>query len=166
MSEGQWFLVQCKPRESFRAEMHLENQGYPCFHPTHRIKRKRAGTIKTEISPLFPFYLFVFIPIGQSWSSIRSTRGVKNMVTFNGVPAKVGESIIQGLKHHCDMLNGLTPAPLFKKGDKVRITEGCFQQLEAVVTATKGEDRVILLLNLFHQEQNLEFPVTALEATA
>lgn len=158
---GQWYLVQCKPRESFRAEMHLINQNYTCFHPTYPIKRKVAGRMQVTIAPLFPHYLFVLLSEIDNWSAIRSTRGVSKMVRFNGVPASLDHHLIEQLQRHCARLNGEAPEPIYKIGDRVIVTDGCFKELEAVVTATSGEERVTLLLNLFNRPQYVELPVDA-----
>ncbi len=158
MSEaGYWYLVQCKAQESFRAQWNLENQGFECFHPTHRVKKKSFGVLKTVEAPLFPFYLFVYLATLENFSKIRSTRGVRQVVRFNGAPATVDPQIIQDLKYHCDKLNGLAPAPMFKKGEKVLINNGPFKDIEAVVTANKEEDRVLLLLSMLNKEHELEF---------
>lgn len=159
--DSQWYLVQCKPRESFRAEMHLKNQGYECFHPTHPAKRKVAGRVQYVPASLFPHYLFVLLNQTANSAPIRSTRGVSKMVHFNGVPACLGHDVINALKRHCAKLNGAPPEPIYKVGDKVVVIDGCFKDIQAIVTATSGEERVSLLLNLFNREQSVELPVSA-----
>jgi transcriptional antiterminator RfaH len=47
-----WYLVQCKPRESFRAEEHLNNQGFETFHPTHLVHTRVAGRRVRKLAPL------------------------------------------------------------------------------------------------------------------
>lgn len=159
--EGRWYLVQCKPRESFRAEIHLSNQGYHCFHPTYPVKRKVAGKVHSVIAPLFPHYLFILLNSLDNWSAIRSTRGVSRIVYFNGKPASLDAYMIESLKYHCARLNGQAAAPLFKSGDRVVITEGAFKEVEAIVTEAKATERVVLLINLFQREQYVELPVQA-----
>lgn len=56
-----WYLVQCKPRESFRVEQYLLNQNYKCFYAAYFFKRKCKNEIRTEIQPLFRYYLFVLL---------------------------------------------------------------------------------------------------------
>lgn len=162
MTQSQWYLVQCKPRDTFRAEQHLVNQGFECFHPTRPAKRKRRDRLVWVIEALFPHYLFIQLDDESNWGVISSTRGVANIVKFNGLPVPVPEEIIFGLKKHCAILHGTDPEPLFKPGERVVITEGCFKQLEAVVQAVKGDERVVLLLNLLHQPQRIELPLTAI----
>jgi len=77
------------------------------------------------------------------------------MVRFNNVPATLNHHLVEALQRHCEKLHGLTPEPLYKVGDRVVITEGCFKELEAIVTATSGEERVVLLLNLFSRPQHV-----------
>ena len=158
-----WYLVQCKPRESFRAELNLNNQGYQCFHPTYPLRKKMFGSIKTTVAPLFPHYLFICLDDFSNWAPIRSTRGVNRIIFFKHGPANVGDEIIAGLQYHCAKINGKVAENLFKIGDRVRITEGCFKELEAIVTATTGEERVTLLIKLFNDRPQLvEIPTYAL----
>ena len=161
MTDGRWYLVQCKPRESFRAEANLNNQGYRCFHPTYPVKRKIAGSIHAVIAPLFPHYLFILLDSTENWSTIRSTRGVSRIVYFNGVPASLSHNIVEGIQRQCERLHGKAAEPMFTPGQRVLITEGCFKDIEAMVTATTGEERVCLLINLFNREQHVELPVYA-----
>ena len=158
LHEGRWFLVQCKPRESFRAELNLSNQGLRCYHPTYPVKRKVAGLVRTVITPLFPYYLFVLLNTNDNSSTIRSTRGVSRLVTFNNMPASVDHNFILSLQLRCEQFNK-SAEPLFKIGQSVMINDGCFKDLEAVVTATSGEERVTLLINLFNRQQYIDLPV-------
>lgn len=161
--DWRWYLVQCKPRDTFRAEQHLRNQGFACFHPTHPVKRRRRDRVVWVIETLFPHYLFIRLASDSNWGVIRSTRGVARVVKFQGEPAPVSDDIVAALQKHCAIMHGTEPEPLFRPGERVVITEGCFKALEAVVHATKGEERVVLLLNLLQQPQRLELPVTAID---
>ena len=161
-----WYLVQCKPRDSFRAAMHLQNQGYSTFHPTHLVRKRVAGKASIVTEAMFPHYVFVRLHEDVNWSSIRSTRGVTKVVSFNGWPCKVEDAIVHGLRYQCALLNGEVPDTLYMPGEKVTIVDGCFKDLQAVVTANKGDERVVLLLNLLNRPQLLEMSVDAVSACA
>jgi transcriptional antiterminator RfaH len=161
MSKKTWYLIQCKPKEAFRAEEHLNNQHLECFLPTHSVKRQRGGRARWIMEPLFPHYLFIHLDNESNWGVIRSTRGVSKIVDFNGKPASVADSIVYALRHHCALLNDAEPQPIYKSGESVIITEGCFRELEAIVKTAKGEDRVILLLNILNRQQEIELPASA-----
>ena len=157
-----WYLVQCKAREAFRAHEHLTNQQFECFLPTHSVKRTRRQTTHWVTEPLFPHYLFIHLSETSNWGVIRSTRGVAKVVAFNGRPCPVADPLVAALQHQCAIRNGEQPPPLYQPGERVLITEGCFKDLEAVVQATKGEERVVLLLTLLNREQPIEVPINAI----
>lgn len=161
-----WYLVQCKPRDSFRAALHMQNQGFNTFHPTHPVKKRHAGKVTVVTEALFPHYVFVRLPEDVNWSSIRSTRGVNKVVSFDGWPCKVEDAIVHGLRYQCALLNNEVPELLYSPGEKVTIVDGCFKDLQAVVTATKGDERVVLLLNLLNRPQLLEMSVDDVAACA
>ena len=83
------------------------------------------------------------------------------IVYFNGLPASLDSDIITALQHQCARLNGQEAEPILKLGQKVIITEGCFKELEAIVTAVSGEERVTLLINLFNRQQYVDMSVHA-----
>ncbi len=159
-----WYLVQCQPRDGFRADEHLRNQGFQTFHPTHQVKRRRSGRYRWETESLFPHYLFIRLYPEQSFAAVNSTRGVSRIVGFNKTPMPVAGSIVTGLMRQVRELNGepLSEAP-YKPGDTVTITDGCFKHIQAIVKATQGEERVILLMNLINRPQELTLPATALQ---
>lgn len=161
MPNKTWYLIQCKPREAFRAEEHLNNQHLECFLPLHQVKRQRGGRTQWVTEPLFPHYLFIHLSDESNWGVIRSTRGVSKIVDFNGKPAPVADSIVNALRYQCALLNDAEPQPIYKAGESVIITEGCFRELEAIVKTAKGEDRVILLLNILNRQQEIELSTGA-----
>lgn len=138
------------------------NQAFECFLPTHKVNRKHRHTLREVVEPLFPHYLFIRLGNDSNWNVIRSTRGVAEVVTFNGQPKPVPDDIVAGLAERCHLLNDAAPEPLFRPGQQVVISDGVFRELEAIVHAIKGEDRVVLLLNLLNQPQHLELPAHSL----
>lgn len=160
---AQWYLVQCKPRESFREGTHLQHQNYTYFHPTYYVKRKIAGKINVTIVPLFPHFLFILFSDTDNWTAIRSTRGVSKMVRFNGISASLDHHITEELQRLCARLTGLAAEPIYKIGDCVVVADGYFKELEAIATATNGEKRVTLLLNLFNRPQHVDVTTYAFQ---
>ena len=159
VEQSKWYLIQCKPREGFRAEENLKNQSYICFHPTYKVKRKLAQHVQYVETSLFPTYLFVYLSSLDNWAPIKSTRGVNKIVHFNGYPASVDDFVINALKQRCELLNQDPQSSLYKPGDKVRVIDGGFKELEAIVMTKDADERVILLLNLFNREHNINMSV-------
>lgn len=160
-----WYAVQCKPNQDPRAEEHLGNQGFEVFRPRARVRRRYRGQLKDVVESLFPRYLFVSLDDGvDNWMGIRSTRGVKQLVSFNGRPARVPVEIIDQLQQEMGEQDSLDlTANRYQPNQKVRIVEGPFSGYEALFSSTRGEDRVIVLLNIMHQTQQLVFPEQAIE---
>lgn len=142
-----WYLIQCKPRQDFRALENLLFQGYECLLSTHNIERLRNGQWTSQREPLFPGYLFIELDTElDNWMPIRSTRGVSQIVRFGGVPLPIPDKIIHRLRNRNSALeNEINP------GDKVLVDWGGNTDIEAVFLAKDGSERVLLLLDILHR---------------
>lgn len=145
-----WFLVRSKPRQEAVALTHLARQGYESYLPmfaTEKIVRRKPTVVQ---EPMFARYLFVRLDTsgqGQSWSPIRSTVGVSELVCFGSRPARVDADLIATLRER-EMAQQADPDALFAAGDSVRITEGAFAGLEAIYQMNDAEGRAMVLLDL------------------
>lgn len=153
-----WYLIQCKPRQDERAEEHLQRQGYTCYRPQHNRERVLRGQRQLVSESLFPGYLFIQLGPHDNWAPLRSTRGVNRLVAFGKQPLAVSDALVDQLRQRCD---GVPSEPLLEPGDKVRIGQGPFAELEAIFLAMDGNERVVLLLNLLHREQKLSLPLAS-----
>jgi transcriptional antiterminator RfaH len=145
-----WFLVRSKPRQESVALTHLARQGYESYLPLFASEKlvRRKPTVVQE--PMFARYLFVRLDTsgnGQSWSPIRSTVGVSELVSFGSRPARVDAALITSLRER-EMAQQADPDALFAAGDSVRITEGAFAGLEAIYQMNDAEGRAMVLLDL------------------
>ena len=145
-----WFLVRSKPRQEAVALTHLARQGYESYLPLFASEKlvRRKPTVVQE--PMFARYLFVRLDTsgqGQSWSPIRSTVGVSELVCFGSRPARVDAALIATLRER-ETAQHADPDALFAAGDSVRITEGAFAGLEAIYQMNDAEGRAMVLLDL------------------
>ena len=145
-----WFLVRSKPRQESVALTHLARQGYESYLPlfaTEKLVRRKSTVVQ---EPMFARYLFVRLDTtgqGQSWSPIRSTVGVSELVCFGSRPARVDDALIATLRER-ETAQQASPTTLFAHGDSVRITEGAFAGLEAIYQMNDAEGRAMVLLDL------------------
>jgi transcriptional antiterminator RfaH len=145
-----WYLVRSKPRQEAVALTNLVRQGYESYLPmfaAEKIVRRKKATVQEA---MFARYLFVRLDStghGQSWSPIRSTIGVSELVRFGSQAAKVDESLIAMLRER-EALQRENPEALFSSGDHVVITEGAFAGLEAIYQMNDAEGRAMVLLDL------------------
>lgn len=161
----QWYAVHCRPRQEARAEEHLNRQGFEVFHPRLRVLRQRRAGLQPVIESLFPRYLFILLDdVADNWAPIRSTRGVAGLVRSGHQPLSVPDAVIDEIKRRTSPETGyvdLTTATDFRAGEKLRITEGPFKGYEAVFQSRRGEERVMVLLQIMHQAQSITVPHSA-----
>lgn len=150
-----WYLVHTKARQEDTAVTNLERQNYRCYMPMIHLEKIRRGKSVVVEEPMFPSYVFVQLDNsengkGQSWTPIRSTLGVRDLVRFGGQSPKVDPDLIAALFER-EQLQQTTPQALFSVGDKVIVTEGAFAGLEAIYQTADAECRSMILLNLLNK---------------
>ena len=164
-ANGNWYLIQCKPRQEARALENLRHQSFTCFAPTHAVERLRHGKRVVLDEPLFPGYLFINLcEFTENWHPIRSTRGVLRLVTFANQAVPVAKAIIEDIQARLCVKE--QTKPLFVSGERVTVTEGPLRELDAIFGSVDGEERAIILLNLMHRQHEVKVPLKALRAFA
>lgn len=147
-STESWYLVHTKPRQEEIALTNLERQGYECYLPQMRIERIRRRKTEVATEPMFPRYLFVRLDSsdqGKSWSPIRSTLGVSQLVHFGARAAKVDDSLVDLLRQR---ERSLPTEAMFHSGDSVVVTDGPFTGIEAIYQTADAERRAFILLEI------------------
>ena len=145
-----WYLVHTKPRQETCALENLRRQGYECYLPTLPSEKLRQGSLTVANDPLFPRYLFIRLGQGdsaKSWAPIRSTKGVSRLVSFGSEPARVDDGLIELLRTREASVQ-IEPERLFKRGERVRLTEVPFAGIEGIYQMTDGERRVMVLIEI------------------
>jgi len=148
LSALSWYLVHTKPRQEDIALANLERQGYECYLPQMRIERIRRRKAEVTTEPMFPRYLFIRLDCsdqGKSWSPIRSTLGVSQLVHFGARAAKVHDTLVDLLRQR---EQALPTEAMFHSGDSVVITDGPFAGIEAIYQTADAERRAFILLEI------------------
>jgi transcriptional antiterminator RfaH len=162
-----WFAVYTKPRQEHVALLNLEGQAFECYLPMvgQPVQRRRANNAASSTA-LFPRYLFLnAAPDVQSLASVGSTRGVVGLVRAGYDLIKIPASIIAGLKKRMHPATGLIAldgaAP--RTGDKVRVFDGPFADMEGVFKERRGGTRSLLLLEILGRETAVEIDARLLQ---
>ena len=143
-----WYVVHTKVRQEALAMTHLNRQGFECYMPMLRMEKLRRHKATTVTEPMFPRYLFIQLDTsgsGQSWSPIRSTLGVSQLVRFGGQPAVVDSRLIELLRSREQVGQ---PERLFKAGERVVVADGPFVGIEAIYQTASAESRSMILLDM------------------
>ena len=119
-----WYLVKTKPRMEETAEINLNNQKVGYFLPRFTCG-KREGKV------IFPGYIFIKPKTGgDTFQSIRSTRGVSHFVRFDMAFANASDETINDLKKLVDVMNDrMGQTNRHQKADEVFIKSGPFKGL-------------------------------------
>lgn len=148
LSTLSWYLVHTKPRQEDIALANLQRQGYECYLPQMRIERIRRRKAEVTTEPMFPRYLFIRLDSSdqaKSWSPIRSTLGVSQLVHFGARAAKVDDTLVDLLRQRD---RALPTEAMFHSGDSVVITDGPFAGIEAIYQTADADRRAFILLEI------------------
>jgi len=151
-----WYLVHTKPRQEEIALVNLERQGYECYLPQMRIERIRRRKAEVATEPMFPRYLFIRLDSsdqGKSWSPIRSTLGVSQLVHFGARAAKVDDTLVDLLRQR---ERALPTQAMFHSGDSVVIADGPFAGIEAIYQTADAERRAFILLEILAKPVSMQ----------
>lgn len=154
-----WYLVHTKPRLEDVALANLVHQGFECYLPQMRIERIRRRKAEIAIEPMFPRYLFIRLDSsnqGKSWSPIRSTLGVSQLVHFGTQAAKVDDALVELLKQRQQTM---PTATMFHRGDSVVITDGPFAGIEAIYQMADAQSRALILLDILSKRVSMQIDV-------
>lgn len=150
---AQWFLLQTKSRDEWRALDNLHNQNITTYCPTIEVDKIVRGKRQRLTEVLFPGYIFVQLnEQSPSFTSIRSTRGVAKFVSFGNTPCVVPNALISMIQQQCDSNDTLTNHAAPQAGDVVEINEGAFKGMQAVFNQPDGERRSIVLVTVMSQQ--------------
>ncbi len=126
--------------------------------PTQREKRMRGGTARMYHRKLYPGYVFVEMSTDEDgripenvWFVIKETTGVGDFIGSGGKPSPMPIEDVQKMLAAA-VKPEASPALAnlqFKIGDRVKVTEGPFENFEGVVdelNSQKGTVRVIVTI--------------------
>jgi transcriptional antiterminator NusG len=149
-------------REALERKVRIENleaRVGRVLVPTAKEKRMKAGQVKVLEKKLYPGYVFVEMatePDGSIpenvWFMVKETMGVGDFIGSDGKPTSMKD-------HDVDMMlvaaakedeEATLQGMEFKKGDRVKIKEGSFQNFEGNVDTIDDQKGIVtVLLTIF-----------------
>lgn len=158
-----WAVVLTHPNSEKKAVANSEAQGFECFHPTMRTKKIIRGRRAFVQESMFPGYFFARIV--DRWRAIRSTIGVRDLLTMNDRPGLVSDLEIQKLKKICDESGRFIPVEQrFARGQRLLIKDGPFRDFTGIYEGMRVQDRLEILLNIFGRDTRVIVEEGSLEA--
>jgi len=106
---------------------------------------------------IFPGYIFIKPKTGDTFQSIRSTRGVSNFVRFEMDFANVSDETIDDLKKVVDVMNErMDQVNRLQKGEEVFIKSGPFKDFNAIFEKYEADQSVVVLINFLRYQQRVK----------
>jgi len=130
--------------------MNLKNQRIEFFLPRFTCG-KREGKV------IFPGYIFIKPKTGDTYQSIRSTRGVNDFVRFEMAFANASDETIDDLKKVVDLMNDrMDQTNLHQKGEEILIKSGPFKDFNGVFEKYDADQSAIVLINFLRHQQRVK----------
>jgi transcriptional antiterminator RfaH len=150
-----WYVIRSKPnKETFLAGQ-LSSYGIKVFCPQIRVRTVNPRARK--VRPYFPSYLFIHVDLETiSISTLHWMPGAVNLVSFDGQPASVPETLVAAVERQVEHINATHENQVkgLKSGDLVMIEAGPFAGYEAIFDGhLSGRERVRVLLNFLQKRQ-------------
>ena len=162
-SDAAWYCLQAKHKQEHIAAAHLrELKGVTVFCPRLRFRRQTRTGVTWVTEALFPGYLFANFDFGRMHRAVGYAHGVRSIVRFANRYPTIDEIIVSQLSQHVGEreIKVIDYEPL--RGDTVKVAEGAFAGLDAVVTQTlPARDRIRVLMEFLGRKVEAELERSA-----
>jgi transcriptional antiterminator RfaH len=155
-----WFCVRTQPKHEHLAATALRRQlEITCFSPRLRFRRATRRGAVWFVEAMFPGYLFAEFVYSRQHRQVEYSPGIQGFVRFGDQVAALDSSTIANLRQTADEEEIVTFNPEIQVGQAVRIAEGPFQGLEALVThLLPAKERIRVLLEFLGRSLETEVP--------
>jgi transcriptional antiterminator RfaH len=166
----QWYTLHTKPHKERQVEAFLRGRDIEVYFPTIPIPRRPH---RPSERAFFPCYLFARADLDAVglWT-LHYGPGMRGVVMFGGIPAKVDDGIIASLRARMAQVDPASGArtiamdgygEILAAGDRVVITSGPLADFEAVFERRlSAAGRVRVLLQILQRWTAVEIEAAAL----
>ncbi|MGE0714839.1 MAG: transcription termination/antitermination protein NusG [Alphaproteobacteria bacterium] len=160
---GRWYVVQTNVRAEKHARDRLLLDGFTVHWPHYAGTIRHARKVTEVMLPLFPRYIFVAVGPHRDLWQVEHTVGVSAVVHRGPAPLEIPPRVIAGELARCygsglvrgEELERLGLAPKsrpFRVGQTVRIADGPFAGLVAVVDRLDKRDALRVFVEMLGRE--------------
>jgi transcription antitermination factor NusG len=125
-----WFAIRAKPRREHFAALNIGALGIGILFPQVKSERIPRGAARQGAKPLFPGYFFARFCAANSLESVKSARGVLQVVSSGRTPIPVSANVVLEIQDRVqeDGFIRIRPKAL-PPGTRVTIQSGPFEGL-------------------------------------
>lgn len=145
-----WYAVRTRPRHEKRVASELEEKGIKIYLPLVTQVRRWSDRRKVIEVPLFSCYAFVHSILDlQLRLAIYGISGALGFVGPNNQGVAIPDAQIETIRNLMASNVALTPYPLLKVGQRVRVRGGALDGVEGILI-TQGERRLVVSVESVH----------------
>jgi transcriptional antiterminator RfaH len=158
-AETAWYCLRSQPKHEHIAAAHLRILGgVTVFCPRIRFKRPTRRGLVWVTEAMFPGYLFARFELAEMHRQVRYAHGVSGIVRFADRYPTIEEGALALLRDHTGVTEIKELNYELSRGDQVKIVNGTFTGLEAVVTQVlPAKERVKVLMDFLGRKIEAEF---------
>jgi transcriptional antiterminator RfaH len=156
--EPAWYCLRSQPKHEHIAAAHLRMlEGVTVFCPRIRFRRATRQGLVWVTEAMFPGYLFARFELAKMHRQVGYAHGVSGIVRFADRYPAIEEGALAQLRNHTDGSEVKELDYAISQGDNVRIAEGAFAGLEAIVTQIlPAKERVRVLMDFLGRKMEAE----------
>ena len=157
-TEPAWYCLRSQPKHEHIAAAHLRMlKEVTVFCPRIRFKRATRQGLAWVTEAMFPGYLFARFELGEMHRQVGYAHGVNGIVRFGDRYPTIDEGSLAQLWDHAGGTEVKELDYGLSQGDGVKIAEGAFAGLEAVVTQVlPAKQRVKVLIDFLGRKMEAE----------
>ena len=160
-----WNVLYTRPRHEKCVADQIEQRSIPCFLPLGRSVRRWKDRRKVLELALFPGYVLSNSRLQDRLRVLQLPSAVR-LVSFNGQPAVLPDTEIEGLRQRLSRGVCVEPHPYLRVGRRVRVCAGPMQGLEGIIVRRKDRCRLVFSLDLIMRSVAVEVDENDVEPVA
>ena len=162
--ESKWYVLFVRSNQEKRVAQHLLSRTIEHFLPVYESVRQWKDRKVRLLSPLFPGYVFVRLPLADRLKAL-IVPNVVNLVGTKNAPAVISEEELEWIKRGTTY-GKAEPHPYIKAGDPVVIKVGPMAGMEGIFVQVQNNTRVLIRLDSIARAFAVEVDRNWVEATA
>jgi transcription antitermination factor NusG len=145
-----WYAVRTRPRHEKKVASELVEKGIKSYLPLVTQVRRWSDRRKVIQIPLFSCYAFVYSVLDlQLRVTIYGVPGALGFVGPNNQGVAIPDAQIETIQNLMASNLPLTPYPLLKVGQRVRVRGGALDGVEGILI-TQGDRRLVISVDSVH----------------
>ena len=147
--DPRWFCLKAQPKHEHLAAAALQQlHRVDCFVPRIRYRKSTTRGVVWFVEPMFPGYLLARFIYRDLHRAVQHAPGVTAIVRFGDRIAVIDDAALEPLRESIGADQLVVFDPEVRLGDTIKIAEGAFLGLEAVVTQLlPAKERVKVLID-------------------